>query len=91
MKTILLVVLVVVVVGGVGGYLFREPLLAAASDAVTADMFVAAEAATLDIGVPVGSRFPQIQAVHDGRTVTSVAEFLGPNGLVLVANRSAVW
>jgi hypothetical protein len=90
-KNFLLASLVGVAVAGTSAVLFREPLLAAAGDAITADMFVAANAATLDIGVPVGEPFPQIRAMHDGHLVESVARFLGPNGLVLVANRSAVW
>jgi hypothetical protein len=82
MKKFLLASLAVVAVAGAG---------AAAGDALAADMFVAADAATLDIGVPVGEPFPQIRAVHDGQTIVSVAEFRGPNGLVVIANRSAVW
>jgi hypothetical protein len=91
LKKFLLASLAVVAVAGAGAYLFREPLMAAAGDALTADMFVAADAAMLDIGVPVGEPFPQIRAVHDGQTVASVAEFRGPNGLVVIANRSVVW
>jgi hypothetical protein len=91
LKKILLVTLAVVVAVGAGLYLFRDAAVAIAADLLTGNMFVDAEAATLEVGIPVGERFPEIRAVHEDRTVTDVAEFLGPNGLVLMANRSAVW
>lgn len=91
MKKFLLGALAVVVTAGALLYLFRDATTAVVSNLITADMFVDVEAATLDVGVPVGQRFPEILAVHDGRTVTDVGEFLGPHGMVLVANRSVVW
>jgi hypothetical protein len=91
MKKILLGVLAVVVVAGAVLYLFRDATMAFVSNLITADMFVDVDAATFDVGVPVGQRFPEILTVHEGRTVTDVGEFLGPHGLVLVANRSVVW
>jgi hypothetical protein len=91
MKKILLGLVAVVVVAGAAIYLFRDAVIATASEILTADMFVDATVATLEVGVPVGERFPQILVVHEGETVTDVARFAGPNGLVLFANRSVVW
>jgi hypothetical protein len=91
MKKVLLILLAVVVTASAALYLFRDAVIATASELVTADMFVDATAATRELGVPVGERIPRILVVHAGETVTDVGRFLGPNGLVLFANRSVVW
>src|SRR5690606_6024943 len=90
-KRILGVSVVIVVTAGVAMYLFREPLLETAADFLTRDMFVAADEDGFDPGLPVGAVFPDIRASHQARVVTSVAEYLGPNGLVFFANRSVDW
>jgi hypothetical protein len=91
MKKILLSVLVVVVIAGAGLFLFREPVFEMIADRLTADMFVAADEDNFDPGLAVGERFPAVLATHQGRTVTDAGEFLGPNGLVFYAVRSADW
>jgi hypothetical protein len=91
MKKSLLSLVAVVVVAGAAVYLFRDAVTVTAAEFLTADMFVDATVATLEVGVAVGERFPQILAVHEGETVTDVAGFAGPDGLVLIANRSVVW
>jgi hypothetical protein len=74
-----------------GVYVFREPLMAAVAERMTADMFVQADMDAYDPGVATGASFPAIRALYDGKEVTDVAQFIGPNGLVLVANRSVDW
>ncbi|MFU8816751.1 MAG: hypothetical protein ACNA7W_15490 [Pseudomonadales bacterium] len=91
MKKILFTTVVVVALVGAGLFAFRGPLLSVGADLLTADMFVSADAAEFDPGLALGERFPAVAAVHDQRVVTDVAEFLGPNGLVVFANRSVVW
>jgi len=91
MKKALTITLVVIAAIGVSAYLFRGPLLEAIGELLTADMFVAADDDAFDPGIPAGEPFPAIQARYQGRTVTSVAEFAGPSGLVFFANRSVDW
>lgn len=91
MKKFLIAAVVVVALVGAGLWLFRQPLMAVGADLLTADMFVTADAAQFDPGLAVGERFPAVLALQGGRTVTDVAEFLGPNGVVVFANRSVVW
>jgi hypothetical protein len=90
-KRFVLMTLAVLVTAGAALILFRGAIVPIVADLLPPNMFVGAGAANLEIGVPVGERFPEILAVHGERTVTDVAEFVGPNGLVLVANRSVVW
>ena len=91
MKKFSAVTLAVIVVVGAALLLFREPLFDALGELITADMFVAADEDDFDPGVGVGEPVPEIAARHQGRAVTGVAEFLGPNGLVLMAVRSVDW
>ncbi len=91
MKKVLIGTLGVLAIVAVAGYLFREPLLKAVAERLTADMFIAADTDDFDPGIPVGSQMPDINARYDGRTVQDLAEFQGDNGLVLFANRSVDW
>jgi peroxiredoxin len=54
-------------------------------------MFVSAEAADFTPGPVTGSHFPGLEAVHQGRRITSIDEFAGNNGTVLVVLRSVDW
>ena len=76
---------------GSRAYLLREPLKQAAYDRLTADMFVPADSDDFDPGPVVGSDFPGVRAIHEGREITLLREFAGPNGTVLVASRSLDW
>ena len=91
MKKVVKIVAALLVLCFVLGYLFREPLLNFAYDQITQDMFVAADNDSFDPGPAVGSRFPGLQASYQGRTVTLIDEFAGPNGTVLIASRSLHW
>ena len=73
------------------GYLFREPLWVAAQEAITADMFVAADADEFDVGSAIGQTFPPVKANYRGQTITDISTLIGDKGMVFIANRSASW
>lgn len=91
MKRFLIGALVVVLAIGAVGFLFREPLLQAVFDRLTANMFVDADTDAYDPGPPLGDRLPPIAARFDGRTIRDLTEFTGENGVVLFAVRSVEW
>ncbi len=73
------------------GFLFKAQLVEVAKNAITSDMFIAADTDSFDPGVPVGATFPAINALHEGREVLDVGEFIGDKGMIFIANRSADW
>lgn len=73
------------------GALFREQVLEVAKSAITKDMFVTADTDDFNPGLPVGATFPAISALHEGRQIYDVGEFLRDKGMIFVANRSADW
>ncbi|HEX7035371.1 MAG TPA: hypothetical protein VF210_06325 [Pseudomonadales bacterium] len=91
MKKVLIGVLVTVLTVGAAAYLFREPLLQAIADRLTADMFVAADTDAFDPGPALGAPLPALTARHGNRTVHDLAPFMGENGVVLFAVRSVDW
>lgn len=91
MKKILIGLLVIVLLAGAGIFLFQEPLKEMAFEQITSDMFVAVDNDAFDPGIAVGAQMPAIRATRDGAVVTDVSQFAGPNGLVLIANRSVDW
>ncbi len=72
-------------------YSLREPLRETMENRLTANMFVSAGQAQRSLGPAVGSQFPGLRALHEGREVTLLDGFAGANGTVLVASRSLVW
>ena len=72
-------------------YFFGEEFKQAAYDKLTEDMYVSEDADDFDPGPPVGSAFPAVAASYKGRSISSLEEFYGPNGLAFVATRSADW
>lgn len=91
MKRVLIISLAALLTGALLLYLFREPIKQTLYDAITADMFVAADRDDFDPGPAVGSRFPGLRARYRGREITLLDEFAGKNGTVLVASRSLDW
>jgi len=91
MKKFLIGFVGVLLVGGAAIYLFRAPLMEAAMNRATADMFVAADTDAYDPGVAIGTPLPALRASIDGREVTGVDEFMGPRGMILAVNRSVDW
>ena len=75
----------------VGIYAFREPLLAAGIDRMTATMYVPSDTDAYDPGVAVGQPMPAIHALLDGRELTSIGELMGAKGAVIYVNRSVDW
>lgn len=55
------------------------------------DIFVSADTDAFDPGLPIGSQFPQIRALYQGREITDIDQFMGDKGLVFFANRSVDW
>jgi hypothetical protein len=74
-----------------GGYVFREPLMTALFERMTADMFVESDSDAYDVGPAVGTKIPAIRALHDGAELTDVTTLAGSRGLVLIPNRSVDW
>tara|TARA_R110000823_G_scaffold130015_3_gene257800 strand:- start:6816 stop:7466 length:651 start_codon:yes stop_codon:yes gene_type:complete len=72
-------------------YAFRETLMERVDSLRTASMFVPAERADFSPGPAVGSTFPGLQASFEGKRVTLLNDFAGPNGTLLVALRSVDW
>lgn len=91
MKKVLIGIAAVLVVAGAGIYLFRAPLLEAAMDRMTANMFVARDTDSYDPGVAVGQAFPAIRARYRDRELTDIDEFMGRRGMVIFVNRSVDW
>jgi peroxiredoxin len=91
MKSTLLTVTLVLATFLALGYLFPKPLGEAVDAWTTRNMFVSAEAADFTPGPVMGSHFPGLEAVHQGRRITSIDEFAGNNGTVLVVLRSVDW
>ena len=91
MKKVLAVLAAVIVVAGIAIYAFREPLITAMFERMTADMFVARDDDAYDPGIAVGAEVPPLHARYEGREVTQLGDFMGSKGLVLFVNRSVDW
>jgi hypothetical protein len=91
MKKVLMGLAAALIVAGVGIYAFRVPLLEAAMDRMTADMFVARDTDSYDPGMAAGQPFPTIRARYQDREVAEIGEFMGPRGMVIYVNRSVDW
>jgi peroxiredoxin len=91
MKNTLLTIALTLVACLALGYLFQKPLGEAVDAWTTRNMFVSVEAADFNPGPITGSHFPGLQASHKGRRITSIDEFAGGNGTVLVVLRSIDW
>ncbi len=91
MKKLLIGLFSVVVIAAGAGYLFREPLWVAVQEAMTEDMFVAADSDDFDVGSEIGQTFPSVKAMYRGQVLTDISQFIGDKGMVFIANRSASW
>jgi peroxiredoxin len=72
-------------------YVFRGDMKEAAYDAITENMFVAADNDDFDPGARIGTMFPGVRATYQGRDINLIQEFAGPNGTAFIATRSAEW
>jgi len=91
MKKTLLVALAVFLGAGIMLYLFREPIKETAFAKLTEEMFVDADNDSFDPGPQLGSHFPGVNAVHEGRRIQLISEFAGPRGTAFIASRSLDW
>lgn len=87
----IIIAVIVLAASLAAGYVFRDSLGEAADAWTTRNMFVHVEAATFQPGPEIGTRLPELQAHHEGRSVTTIEEFSRGNGTVLVALRSIDW
>ena len=55
------------------------------------EMFIAEDADGFDPGLAIGEQFPAIRAIHEGEEISSIEGFMGENGAIFIANRSADW
>jgi hypothetical protein len=90
MRTLMIVVGALAALA-LGAYVFREPLMEALFERITADMFVQSDSDTFDPGAAVGARLPAIRASYGEEELTDATTLAGPRGLVLIANRSVDW
>lgn len=71
--------------------LFGGSVIGLLEDPVTSGMFVSEDTDGFSPGLPIGARFPSIQALYQGREINSIDQFMGERGAVFVAVRSADW
>ena len=57
----------------------------------TDNMFILEDTDLFDPGLRVGEDFPRIRALYQGREVTQIDQFVGTEGAIFFANRSADW
>ncbi len=91
MKKVLLSVVGVIAALAVLAFIFQDNLMDMAKDRLTQDMYVDADTDAFDPGLPVGATFPQIDALHNGKTLKDISEFPIDKGMIFVANRSVSW
>ncbi len=91
MQRLLILAAVLVLVAAGALYSLRTPLRELVVEQLTEDMFVPATQPQRSLGPAVGSHFPGLRALHEGREISILDSFAGPNGTVLVASRSLVW
>lgn len=91
MKGILKILAILLLLSMAIMYVIREPFKETAPPHAKQDMFVDGDTDDFDPGPAVGSQFPGLQAIYQGRKVTLLNEFSGKNGTVFIANRSYDW
>lgn len=89
-KALLIIVALSLVLVG-AAYLFRAQLWDAATEQLTAEMFVGEDTDSFDPGLPVGSPLPALSALYQGQVISDIGALNSGNGLILVANRSVDW
>ena len=55
------------------------------------NMFIAEDTDGYDPGLAIGEQFPPIRALYQGEEISSINGFMGENGAIFIANRSANW
>ena len=91
MKRLFVGIVAVVAVLALGGYVFREPLMNAMFERMTANMFVAKDDDPYDPGLAVGERVPAVRAMYQGQEITDIGSVMGGRGIALWVNRSVDW
>lgn len=91
MKKILVIVAGVLASLIMAGAIFKEPLLAAVKETITADMFVNVDDDDFDVGLALNADFPEIKALSKGELITQIQPLIGDKGMIFIANRSVDW
>ena len=55
------------------------------------NIFLDEDTDSFDPGLPVGTQFPTIRAIYEGREINSIEQFFGDKGAVFLAMRSVDW
>lgn len=75
-----------------GIQIWQAPLMAQQRRGPNLDeMFIAEDADGFDPGVAIGTQFPSIRALFQGEEISAIDQFMGENGAIFIANRSADW
>jgi peroxiredoxin len=91
MKRALMIIAAALIIAASLTYLFREPLKEMAFARLTQDMFVTVDNDGFDPGPALGSHFPGLRALYQGREISLIDKFAGTNGTLFVASRSLDW
>lgn len=91
MKKAFLTVISLLLVAGGGIYLFRAQLWEVVKEKITADMFIPADTDNFSPGLAIGTTFPSVKAIYQGREISGVSQFIHDKGMIFIANRSADW
>ena len=55
------------------------------------NVFIPEDTDSFDPGLPIGTSFPPIRALYQGREITDVDQFIRDKGAVFLVNRSVDW
>lgn len=55
------------------------------------EIFIVEDPDAFSPGVPIGDRFPDIRAMHQGKEVTNIDRFIKDRGAIFFAVRSVNW
>jgi peroxiredoxin len=72
-------------------FAFKGELMGIFTEEVTARMFVDKDVDNFDPGLPIAAPFPAIKARYKGEVIDNISQFMGPRGMIFVANRSVDW
>jgi peroxiredoxin len=91
MKRILVMAAVALATATALIYIFRVDIKESAFNKLTENMFVPADNDSFDPGPALGSTFPGVRALYQGREINLLNPFAGTNGIAFVASRSLDW
>lgn len=93
-KKILLSLASLLAIAVVLGFVFKEPLKEIVYREVAKDMFIEADDDSFEPGVSgsyVGDQFPAVSVMYSGAELSSLSQFEGTRGLIVMFSRSVLW